>query len=509
MNSNRPKTIHLNPADNVVVAVEDLPAGEIIAPGRITCRQKISAGHKLAIEPMKIGQAVIKYGQVIGRAKTSIEPGDHVHVHNMAMAELSREYEYGAAAKPAEYFSDRQRATFEGFVRDSGTVGTRNYIGILATVSCSSSVAQFIADAVTPELLAGFPNVDGVVALGHENGCCHAPESKGLEILQRTLAGYTRNPNFGGVLLVGLGCEVNLVATLMQNMQLTADSLLSPFVIQESGGTRKTVEAGLKAIRKMLPVINKTLRQTVSAEHLTVGLECGGSDAYSGITANPALGAAVDLVVRNGGTAILSETPEIYGAEHLLVARAVSREVGEQLINHVRWWEEYTATHGAQINNNPTPGNKAGGLTTILEKSMGAVAKAGSTNLNAVYRYAEKVVEKGLVFMNSPGYDVVSITGKIAAGANLVCFTTGRGTVCGFKPVPTLKLASNSVMYNHLSEDMDINCGRILDGELTLAQMGEDIFKEILAVASGKQTKSEKLGFGGNEFVPWHIGAVL
>jgi len=345
--------------------------------------------------------------------------------------------------------------------------------------------------------------------VAHGAGCCHAPGSEGLRMLQRTLAGYARNPNFGGVLLVGLGCEVNLVDALMDTTGLVAHARLRPLVIQAAGGTRRTVDAGLAAVKEMLPDANQIFRRTVPVDRLVVGLECGGSDAYSGITANPALGAAVDLLVRHGGTAILSETPEIYGAEHLLVRRAATPDIADQLLERVRWWETYTAAHGARIDNNPTPGNKAGGITTILEKSMGAVAKAGTTNLNAVYGFAEKITAKGLVFMDTPGYDVVSVTGMIAGGANLVCFTTGRGTVCGFKPVPTLKLASGTDMFNHMQADMDINCGRILTGAASIAQMGAEIFAEILQTASGRKTKSEQLGFGDSEFVPWHLGAVL
>jgi len=259
----------------------------------------------------------------------------------------------------------------------------------------------------------------------------------------------------------------------------------------------------------MLPEANRVKREPVSAEHLTLALQCGGSDAYSGITANPSLGAAVDLLVRHRGTAILSETPEIYGAEHLLTRRAVSREVGEKLIERIRWWEAYTERNGGEMNNNPSPGNKAGGLTTILEKSLGAAAKGGTTKLCGVYRYAEPVTEKGFVFMDSPGYDPCSITGQVASGANIVCFTTGRGSVYGCKPAPSLKLATNTAMYERMDEDMDINCGSVVDAGVTIESVGERIFARLLEVASGSQTKSEQFGFGDDEFVPWQIGAVM
>ena len=509
MTDSKPRHIVLSPEDNVAVTLRDLAPGTPVLSGNFKTRDAIPAGHKMAITPIADGGDVIKYGQVIGQASGTIQPGAHVHVDNLQMAAATERYGPGIEAPKEKHLEGRDQARFDGFVRPDGRVGTRNYIGILASVSCSGSVARFIADAVTPEMLAAYPHVDGVVALAHGSGCCMAPGSEGLVLLQRTIAGYARNPNFGGVLLVGLGCEVNLVDDLMSSCGLSTSSRLKPLVIQEAGGTRATVERGLAAIREMLPAIDAARRESVSARHLVVGLECGGSDAYSGITANPALGAAVDRLVSHGATAILSETPEIYGAEQLLVDRAANDKIGALLLERIAWWERYTKRYGAQLNNNPTPGNKAGGITTIIEKSLGAVAKAGSTRLNAVYGYAEPVDAQGLVFMDTPGYDVVSITGMIAGGANLVCFTTGRGTVCGFSPVPTLKLASNSDMYRRLAEDMDVDCGRILEGELTVDEMGAAIFETILATASGGKTRSESQGFGSSEFVPWPMGAVL
>lgn len=511
MTSERPQIIRLNPADNVAVAVSALEENQPIQPGDIRCRQPVPPGHKVALASISRESAVIKYGQIIGFATCDILAGEHVHTHNMAMKAFDRDYAVGEHSVPLEPIPETERATFDGFLREDGRAGTRNYIGVIATVSCSSGVAHMIAAEAEATLLASgeCPNVDGVVALGHGLGCCMPPEGEGLALLRRTIAGYARNPNFGGILLIGLGCEVNLVDTLMSETALAPSPRLHPLTIQASGGTEKTVAAGMDALRTMLPEINAARRQPLPASHLILGLECGGSDAYSGITANPALGAAVDLLVRHGGTAVLSETPEIYGAEHLLTRRATNRAVGEKLIERIRWWEEYTFRHGAEINNNPTPGNKAGGLTTILEKSLGAVAKAGAAPLTDVYRFAEPITASGLVFMDTPGYDVVSITGMIAGGANMICFTTGRGTVCGFAPVPTLKLATNTDMYDRMSGDMDINCGRILDGEVTLREMGGLIFKQILETASGRQSKSEAYGFGRHEFVPWHMGAVL
>lgn len=501
--------ISLNPGDNVLVALEAIEAGESVGTDLPEVRDDIPAGHKIACCNINAGNPILKYGQIIGFANRDISAGEHVHTTNVGLKDVVRDYAVGEGTIPTEYVPEGGRAVFQGFARSDGRVGTRNYIGVLPTVNCSASVARFIADAVDREMLPDFSNVDGIVALAHGSGCAVPPDGEGFQMLQRTLAGYARNPNFGGILLVGLGCETNLVESLCQNMDLPNGPLLRRMVIQTAGGTRAAVQQGMAAIRDMLLSGNETGRQTVPASHITLGLECGGSDAYSAITANPALGAAVDLLIKHGGTAVLSETPEIYGAEHLLTRRAATREVGEKLIARIKWWEDYTAQHGAEINNNPSPGNKAGGLTTILEKSLGAVAKAGSTNLMEVYRYAEPVRSRGLVFMDTPGYDVVSVTGMIAGGANMIGFTTGRGTVCGFKPVPTLKLATNTPMYRHLQNDMDINCGALLEGERTMSEMGALIFQQILDAASGKKTRSEIHGFGDYEFVPWSIGAVL
>ena len=502
-------TIRLNPDDNVIVAMRALEPGTRLEIEKVDVRAPIPDGHKVASNSIRAGDYVRKYGQIIGVASANIKAGDHVHTHNVDMLEFSRDYSVGSDVRPADYFPEEQKASFEGIVRDDGQVATRNYIGVLPSVACSASICRYIADAFTDEMLADYPNVDGVVGITQTAGCGGPPHGEGFDILQRCLSGYARHPNFWGVLLVGLGCEVNQIDMMLANHGIQVGSRLHTFTIQDSGGTEQTIKRGVDIIKSMLPEANKAKRQTVSASHLVLGMECGGSDSYSGITANPALGAAADLLARHGGTAVLSETTEIYGAEHLLTRRAASPEVAQKLIDLIHWWEAYSAQHGAMINNNPTPGNKAGGLTTILEKSLGAVAKGGTTSLVEVYRYAEKVCKKGFVFMDTPGYDLASITGMIAGGANIICFTTGCGTVLGCKPTPVLKLASNSAMYRKLSGDMDINCGQIADGEKSIDEMGEAVFQGILDTASGKKTKSEVYGFGDNEFVPWHIGAVL
>jgi len=502
-------TIRLNPADNIVVAMRDLEKGFRIGGENIVTRAQVPAGHKVAVRSLRRGEYVRKYGQIIGVASTEIQAGDHVHTHNVDMSDFSRDYAVGSDAGPTDFFPEHEQATFEGIVRDDGRVATRNYIGVLPTVACSASVCRYIADAFSAETLAEYPNVDGVVGITQTAGCGSPPYGEGFDILQRSLAGYARHPNFWGVLLVGLGCEVNQIDLMFANTGIETGSRLHAFTIQDAGGTAETIRRGVDIIKSMLPEANRVKRRPVSAANLILGMECGGSDAYSGITANPAMGAAADLVVRHGGTAVLSETTEIYGAEHLLTRRASSPEVAAKLIDLIHWWEAYTEKHGAMINNNPTPGNKAGGLTTILEKSLGAAAKGGTTNLVEVYRYAEAVRRKGFVFMDTPGYDLASITGMIAGGANIICFTTGCGTVLGCKPTPVIKLASNSAMYRRLSGDMDVNCGMIADGKKSLDEMGAIVFREILDTASGKKTKSESFGFGDNEFVPWHIGAVL
>ena len=509
MSEKKSATVCLNQEDNVSVALTDLVPGDAIGNGVVVRGAGVPAGHKVATRRINAEEPVRKYGQIIGFASATIEPGDHVHTHNLEMGDFSRDHAIGVDTRPIRMVPKEDRASFQGIIRNNGGVGTRNYIGVLSTVNCSASVACFIADSFTREIMAGFPNVDGVLSLTHGTGCGMISEGEGLSLLQRVLAGYARNPNFAAILLLGLGCEVNQTSSLVVNMDLKEGSMFQVLNIQESAGTGETVRRGIAEISRMLATADSVKRVPVKANHITLGLECVGSDAFSGISANPALGAAVDLLVSHGGTAILSETPEIYGAEHLLTRRAVRREVGEKLISRIRWWESYTSRLGGEINNNPTPGNKAGGLTTILEKSLGASAKGGTTNLVEVYEYAEQVSAKGLVFMDTPGYDAASVTGMVAGGANMLCFTTGRGSVCGYKPVPTIKLASNTEMYRSLIDDMDVNCGNLIDGKATIGEMGEEIFQLILETASGKKTKSELFGFGDNEFVPWQIGPVM
>ncbi len=501
--------IRLHPDDGVLIARASLPPGTVLEAG-VTTIERIPAGHKVAIRPLAVGEPIRRYGQIIGFATAPIAPGQHVHTQNCGMGDFAKDYAFGVDVTPTPNFD--LPATFDGIRRPDGRVATRNYIGILTSVNCSAHVAGMVAEYLQEESIhrrqsaVRFPNVDGVVALTHKTGC-GMTQSEPLTVLRRTLGGYARHVNFSAVVVLGLGCEVNQIGRADEGTKLAGR--LRELEIQEIGGTRKTVEAGVAFVREALTDANKVRREPVSASELTVALQCGGSDGYSGISANPALGAASDLLVRHGGTVILSETPETYGAEHLLTRRAVSREVGEKLVALMRWWEDYTAREGAEMDANPSPGNKAGGLTTILEKSLGAMAKAGSTNLVDVVNYAEEITKKGFVFMDTPGYDPVAATGQVAGGANLVCFTTGRGSVFGCKPAPSIKLATNSAMFRRMEDDMDVNCGTILDGEETVQQCGQRIFDLMLKTASGQPTKSESFDFGGAEFAPWVLGATM
>jgi altronate hydrolase len=503
-----PLALRLNPNDDVVIATRQLEPGMTLLGQKLRVADLVPSGHKVAVRAIGAGEPVRRYDQIIGFASKDIGAGRHVHTHNLAMGDFARDYAFCADAKPTDFVA--QPATFQGIRRPDGRVATRNYIGVIATVNCSATVVKQIARRFeAPGALDAFPNVDGVVAIAHGTGCGMGAEGEGVDVLRRTLAGYARHANFCGVLVVGLGCESNQMGALFYTQGMQEGPLLRQMLIQDQGGTPKTVARGIAIVQEMLPVANRVVREPVPASHLCVGLQCGGSDGYSGITANPALGAAVDLLVRHGGTAILSETPEIYGAEHLLTRRAVSREVGEKIVARIRWWEEYTARLRGEMNNNPSPGNKAGGLTTILEKSLGAVAKGGTTNLVDVYEYAMPVTARGFVFMDTPGYDPVSATGQVAGGATMIAFTTGRGSVYGCKPSPSIKLATNTRMFLHMEDDMDVNAGVIVDGAASVQEVGQRIFELMLRVAGGEKSKSERHGMGADEFVPWQLGAVM
>ncbi|HEX4130550.1 MAG TPA: altronate dehydratase family protein [Pirellulales bacterium] len=509
--------IRLHPADNVVIATHDLPSGEEVAveggaPVRLS--GAVGMGHKIATAPIAKGARIIRYGQIIGFATEAIAPGDWVHTHNVEAGAFSRDYEY-ATEIPAvpEPIVGR---TFQGYRRADGRAGTRNYIAIVSSVNCSASVSKHIAQRFDRELLRQYPNVDGILPLTHKGGCGMEFDGDDHRQLARTIAGFAKHPNVGAYLVIGLGCETASVPYLVDRnlVQIIGHPSAQParrpvvMTMQEMGGTAKTVEAGIRAITAVLPEVNDVRREPIPASEIILGLNCGGSDGNSGVTANPALGVASDMLVACGGTTVLAETSEVYGAEHLLTRRARTRAVGEKLIERIRWWERYAAMFGVTLDNNPSVGNKEGGLTTIYEKSLGATAKAGSTALNDVFGYAEPITTRGFVLMDTPGLDPPSVTGLVAGGCNVVCFTTGRGSCFGCKPTPSIKIASNTPMYRRMEDDMDINAGVVLEG-VPVAEVGRQIFEKILAVASGQRTKSELLGYGEEEFAPWAIGPTL
>jgi altronate hydrolase len=498
-----PISLRLHGADNVALALQGLAAGA--AAEGIILRQNIPEGHKFALESIPRGEPVIKYSSQIGIATAPIKPGEHVHVHNVAMppTRIRRSMPKSAAEAP----SPEAERTFQGIVRPDGCVATRNYVGILTTVNCSATAARAIAARMRQRLKTNWRGVDDVVALTHQHGCAMAPNSEGLTILRRTLVGYARHPNFAGVLLLGLGCESNELGTLIDACGGLSDRIRA-LEIQHSGGTRAVIKDGARLVGELLDMARDPTRTACPVSKLVVGLQCGGSDSFSALTANPALGAAVDLLAGHGGTGILSETPEIFGAEHLLAARAWESKIAGKLEERVQWWRSHVAAHGRSLNDNPSAGNIAGGITTIIEKSLGAVAKGGTTALRGVYEYGEPVEGPGLVFMDSPGFDPMSATGQVASGANLIAFTTGRGSTFGCKPVPSIKLSTNSKLFGRMREDMDVNCGDIADGSASIEQKGREIFEALIRTASGEYTASEQLGFGEAEFAPWVPGAV-
>jgi len=497
--------IILNKNDNVAVTTFSiLPQTKIVNQGIVSI-DPIPFGHKICLKPINKGEPIIKYDQVIGFASKSIKPGEHVHSHNLEFKEFSRSF---SISEKKNIASEKSNLFFEGILRDNGEVATRNYIGIISTVNCSATVSKAIAEKIKySNILKDYPNIDGVVGITHSTGCGMNTVSEGMQVFQRTIDGFKNHPNFSHVFVIGLGCECAQISLFVDSMK--KNNRIHFLTIQEEGGTRKTVDKVFGQIKELLKEANTIKRTPQAVHHLTLALQCGGSDGYSGISANPALGVAADLLVKNGGSSILSETPEIYGAEHLLINRAISKEVADKLIAKIEWWKNYTKMNNSSMDNNPAPGNKKGGLTTILEKSLGAVAKGGNAVLTDVLSYAEPLKNKGFNFMDSPGYDPVSATGQVASGANIICFTTGRGSCFGCKPVPSLKLATNTIMFNKMSEDMDMNCGTVIDGEETLEQVGQKIFKLILKTASGHNSKSELNGYGDEEFIPWQIGAVM
>ena len=513
MNPTNNSALVLRPEDNVAIATRTLVAGQTLHLGSrsVTLSQSIALGHKIALEKIPQGDPIRKYGQIIGFASCDIAPGSWVHTHNVSAEAFSRDYAFSSEVPPpTEPVPPR---TWRGYDRGDGRYGTRNYVAILSTVNCSVSTNKYIAERFkSSELLKAYPNIDGVLPITHKSGCAMQYDGPDHRQLDRTLAGFARHANVAAYVIVGLGCETGSAMHLIEGERLhqLGGSQRPPLVlnIQECGGIARTVEAGVRAVAELLPRANDVRRVPLTADKLILGTQCGGSDGNSGVTANPALGVCSDLLIAQGGTSILAETPEIYGAEHLLTRRAIRPEVAQKLLERIKWWEWYTGIFGAQINNNPSPGNKAGGLTTIYEKSLGAIAKGGSTALMDVIHYAEPVRTRGFVIMDTPGYDPVSMTGLVAGGANILAFTTGRGSVFGCKPVPSIKIASNTPLYERMPDDMDLDAGVILTGT-PVAEVGRILFELMLEVASGRKTKSELAGVGEEEFAPWNIGPTL
>ncbi len=508
----REVAVLLHDTDHVAVLKMPVRTGDELVHDstRLRVLENIGPGHKIALAEIADGAAVRKYGQIIGFANGPIAAGRQVHTHNLAWKDFGRDYQFCVEAGPVNYHPPERMRYFPGYARPGGRVGTRNYLAVISSVNCSASVSHFVRDHFrTGDFKRDFPNVDGVIAFTHKGGCAmDAGEPR--VVLQRVLAGIARHPNISGYVMIGLGCEVNQIEAIRRTHRLDesrpGETVPTFLNIQATGGARKTVEAGVAAVTRLLPVANELRRSSQPISKLVLAENCGGSDGNSGITANPALGCASDELVRYGGTSVLAETPEIYGAEHLLARRAVSREVGEQLIRLIRWWENHARRHDCTIDNNPSHGNKEGGLTTIYEKSLGAVAKGGQSPLAAVYQYAEPILASGFCFMDTPGYDPVSMTGLVAGGCNVGVFTTGRGSVYGCKPAPCIKVATNTPLYRRMEEDMDLNAGTILDGAETIEQVGARILEKIIAVAGGEKTKSELAGIGDEEFAPWQLG---
>ena len=502
----------LRQSDNVGVLRLPLNAGDVIEVGdrRIEVREAIAPGHKIALLPIAQGSPVFKYGEIIANATCEIAPGAWVHTHNTAPDFCGRDYEYATRAPITELFPPEQVPTFMGYQRDNGDVGTRNYIAVIATSNCSSHVVAGIAEQlrhVGPETRG----VDGVVAIPHQEGCGHS-QGEDTWQLERTIAGMIFHPNVGAVLMVSLGCEVNQISKYLGTTQLGQQSFRKGKIIvglemQSSGGTRKTIEAGVRQVEELIKQCQTMKRAPQPLGKILLGTNCGGSDAFSGISANPAVGVCSDLLVRSGGTSVLAEIPECMGAEHLLTRRAIDEATGRKVIDVVNWYRGYLNRFGGKWDDNPSPGNKAGGITNVAEKALGGVAKGGTTALTGVYAYAERIDRKGFVLMNTPGYDPVSLTGIAAGGANMIVFTTGRGSGIGSPVVPVIKIASNSRIAAVMEDNIDINAGSIVDGKETVEDVGQRIFDLIRRVASGERTKSELLGH--KEFVPWRVGPVL
>jgi altronate hydrolase len=492
----------LDPEDDVMVATVDVPAGAAVV-GDVVSRAPIPTGHKVAVRAIDAGQPVRKVGLVIGWAAAPIVAGEHLHDHNLTTKGTLPP----AVARPSGPASSAPPGrTIRGYVRPDGRVGTRNHLLVITTVNCSATVARVVAAEAGRALPTG---IDGVTALLHASGCglpAHGPQ---IDRLRRVLAGYATNPNTAGAVVIGLGCEVNQLDAFLDATGLAAGPTLETVVIQDAGGTRAAIDAGVAGALRVAERVAAVDREEVPVRHLVLGVQCGGSDGFSAVTANPALGRAADLLVADGATVLLSETPELSGTEEELVARAVDPAVADTMRTMFAWWRSYAAAGGSDLDANPSPGNRAGGISNIIEKSVGAAAKGGRSIVSDVIGYAEPVRRPGLVIMDSPGYDPASVTGQVASGATLICFTTGRGSCFGSKPAPTVKLSTTTALYERMPDDIDLDCGGILTGTDSVDVAGERIADLLCSVASGQPTASERLGYGDEEFTPWLDGITL
>jgi len=490
----------VDPADNVAVVKTAVDAGlSLEAPGgrTVTLTGAVTPGHRFATRAIPEGTFVLQYGQPIGTSR-GIAEGDPITLRNMSNeVPVVRDLPADLHIAAPDHFPASQVATWQGFRRPDGRIGTRNFVLIVPTSMCASHESQQIATIAEFTLYSRekFPNVDGVVAIPHNKGC-GCSDGSNIDVMLRTLSNYAGHPNVGGVIFIGLGCEKTNLTAVEKYLQKEHVELGKPVVrfgIQEVGGTQAVIDRGLKEVADMLPIVNQTTRSAASMDELILGVKCGGSDGFSGLSANPALGRAADLLVRSGGTVLITEVPEFCGAEHILAQRSKDRATGEAVYEMVDWYKEYASKFGTVLNENPSPGNVAGGLLNITIKSLGAIAKAGTTRVEGVTGYAELPAGKGLWLMQGPGYDQESTPGLVAAGAQVVVFTTGRGTTIGNAIAPVVKLASNTPVHQRMSRDLDLSAGGIIDGTETIAQVGARVFEHVRRVASGDvQAKAEE-----------------
>lgn len=490
--------IIVDPNDNVAVVKKSTFSDlEVVLPNgkTVQVRGAVPPGHRFATRDISAGEFVLQFGQPIGTS-LGIRSGEQITHSNMTNdVPIVRDLPENLHTPAPDYLPVDERGTFMGYKRPDGRVGTRNYVLIVPTSMCASHEAQQISTIAEFTLYSRekYPNVDGVVAIPHNKGC-GCQEGSTIDVMLRTLSNYADHPNVGGVILIDLGCEKTNLAQVERYLlkrEKSFDKPVAKIGIQDVGGTQAAIQQGLKEVEALLPKVNLTSREEVPVSELVLGVKCGGSDGFSGISANPSLGRAADMLVRSGGTVLITEVPEFCGAEHLLAYRAKDVETGRAVYRMVDWYKEYASKFGAVLNNNPSPGNIAGGLLNITIKSLGAIAKAGTTRIEGVVEYAETPTNRGVNLMQGPGYDQESTPGLVAAGATVVVFTTGRGTTIGNAIAPVIKLASNSPVFARMSQDLDLSAGGVIDGTETIDQVGKRVFERVCEVAGGLQAKAE------------------